>query len=620
MIAPAAGARILLATKPVDFRQGAHSLAALAAEMLGADPFSGVALVLRSRRADRIRLLLWDGSGLVLIRKRLEGGAFRWPPIVDGVLRLTAVEVAALFDGIDRRRAQTLREIPAPSAPAWNRRAMRAADDDTPGVPEDAAALRALLLETRALVDTPVAERDALARRNERLPHLLLKLKRRQFGQKSERLPEEQPLSAFGEIEATRAENAAVAGKASPTLRDNRAKRRRAGRGRLPAHLPRVEVVLAPAATACSCCRGPLAEIGVGAAERLDVIPAQFRVVATRRPKLACRACPGTVVQAPAPARLVEGGVPTGATVAHVLVSRYADHLPLHRQAQILARQGIGIGREVLAGRTGAAASEVMPLVRRMREIPLGAARLFADETAMPALDPGRGRPRKGYAWASARDDRPWGGADPPAVVCHDAPGRGAERAKDLSGGYRGILPCDGYGARRTLAAAGGGITLASCRSHARRQFVGLAKGRPAPIAQEAPQRTAALCAIGAEVRGKPADIRRAVRQGRSRPPSQTCSPGSRDSLPARLAAARPRRPSATCWTIARARCGSSMTAASSSTPTPSSAPSARSASAATTPCSPPATTAGRGGRPWPRCWRPASPTASTRSATSATC
>lgn len=118
MIAPPAGARILLATKPVDFRKGAHSLAALAAEVLGADPFSGAVLVFRSRRADRIKILLWDGSGLVLVWKQLEGGAFRWPAVVDGVVRLTPLEFSALFDGIDWRRVGTVREIPTPSAPA----------------------------------------------------------------------------------------------------------------------------------------------------------------------------------------------------------------------------------------------------------------------------------------------------------------------------------------------------------------------------------------------------------------------------------------------------------------------------------------------------------------------
>jgi transposase len=118
MITLPAGARILLATKPVDFRKGAHSLAALAAEVLGTDPFSGVVLVFRSRRADRVKILVWDGSGPVLIWKQLEANTFRWPPVVDGALRLSAVEFAALFDGIDWRRVQAVREIPTPSVPA----------------------------------------------------------------------------------------------------------------------------------------------------------------------------------------------------------------------------------------------------------------------------------------------------------------------------------------------------------------------------------------------------------------------------------------------------------------------------------------------------------------------
>jgi transposase len=118
MITLPSGARVLLATKPVDFRRGAHSLAAFAAEALGAEPFSGTVLVFRSRRADRVKILVWDGSGLVLVWKQLEGSAFRWPPVVDGVLRLTPLEFAALFDGIDWRRVLSTREIPKPSRPA----------------------------------------------------------------------------------------------------------------------------------------------------------------------------------------------------------------------------------------------------------------------------------------------------------------------------------------------------------------------------------------------------------------------------------------------------------------------------------------------------------------------
>jgi transposase len=402
---------------------------------------------------------------------------------------------------------------------------MLAADNDTPTLPEDPAALRVLLLETLAKVDTLSsryvdisAERDALAEQNEHLRHLLAKLQRRQFGRKSEQLTDEQLQLAFEEIEATLAENAAEAGKQSPALRDQQKKRRRAGRGRLPAQLPRIEQVLAPEATACPCCQGPLVEIGVDAAERLDVIPAQFRVIVTKRPKLACRACPGVVLQAAAPARLIEGGMPTEATVAHVLVARYADHLPLYRQAQILARQGIEIGRAILADWTGTAAREIVPVVRRMHEILLASPRLFADETTMPVLDPGRGQTKKGFAWAIARDDRPWGGTDPPAVVFHYAPGRGAKHPKALLADYQGILQCDGYSAYKTLAAANDGITLAFCWSHVRREFVELAKGKTAPIAAETLQRIAALYAIEAELRGEPPEIRHAVRQARSKP------------------------------------------------------------------------------------------------------
>jgi transposase len=133
-------------------------------------------------------------------------------------------------------------------------------------------------------------------------------------------------------LEQAIAKDEAQAEKQDPELRKDNAAKRRASRGALPAHLPRVEVTLAPEDTACPCCRAAMTVIGEDISERLDVIPAQFRVIVTKRPKLACRSCPGTVVQAAAPARLIEGGIPTEAMVAHVLVARYADHLPLYRK------------------------------------------------------------------------------------------------------------------------------------------------------------------------------------------------------------------------------------------------------------------------------------------------
>ena len=156
--------------------------------------------------------------------------------------------------------------------------------------------------------------------------------------------------------------------------------------------------------------------IGEETAERLDVIPAQYRVLVTRRPKYACRACSNGIVQAPAPERLIKGGLPTEATVAHVLVSKYAWHLPLYRQAQMLRSQGIVIERMTLASWVGYAAAELAPVVARLREILLGSVKLAVDETPVPVLDPGRGRTKIGYFWSMARDDRPWGSEDPPAV------------------------------------------------------------------------------------------------------------------------------------------------------------------------------------------------------------
>jgi hypothetical protein len=203
------------------------------------------------------------------------------------------------------------------------------------------------------------------------------------------------------------------------------------------------------------------------------------------------------------------------------MVSRHADHLPLYRQAGMLARQGILVDRATLAGWLGTAAAEVAPVVRRMKEILLASARLFADETSVPVLDPGRGRTKTGWFWTIARDDRPWGGTDPPAAVYTYAPGRGREHARALLGEYRGILQCDGYGPYKALAgpATGPGpAVVAFCWSHARRQFYDLAQTAKAPLAEETLRRIDALYAIEAEIRGASPERCLAERQSGSRP------------------------------------------------------------------------------------------------------
>ncbi|HYZ64938.1 MAG TPA: IS66 family transposase, partial [Acetobacteraceae bacterium] len=407
---------------------------------------------------------------------------------------------------------------------------MRAAADS---LPDDAASLRALLLAALAERDTALserdqvlaerdaaaAERDAALAQNDRLRHLLLKLRRMQFGTRAERLPEGQLQLGLEDLEAAIAKGDAEAEKGDPARRREGIAKRRASRGALPAHLPRIEIVLEPEDTACPCCRGAMAVIGEDKSERLDVIPAQFRVLVTRRPKLACRACEGVVVQKPAPARLIEGGIPTEALVAHVLTGRFADHQPLYRQAQMLERQGVPIDRSTLAFWVGYAAAEIAPVVGRLREIVLASARIFADETVVPVLDPGRGRTKKGYFWTIARDDRPWGGSDPPAVIYTYAPGRGHEHALGLLRGYRGLLQCDGYAGYKQLGGRGpDGATLVFCWSHVRRGFYDVAKGGHAPVATEALARIAALYQIEAGIRGTDAAHRLAVRQAESRP------------------------------------------------------------------------------------------------------
>ncbi len=391
---------------------------------------------------------------------------------------------------------------------------------DLQSLPQDIEALRALILATFAERDAAVSERDILLAQNDRLRHLLLKLTRMQFGARSERLPEDQLELGLEALEQAIAKDEAEAEKQNPELRKDNAAKRRASRGALPAHLPRIEVTLMPEDTACPCCRAEMTVIGEDTSERLDVIPVQFRVIVTKRPKLACRACPGTVVQELAPARLIEGGLPTEALVAHVAVSRYADHQPLYRQAQIMARQGVIIERSTLSFWMGYAAAEVAPVVTRLREMMLASTRIFADETVVPVLDPGRGRTKQGYFWAIARDDRPWGGGDPPAVVYNYAPGRGHIHANALLGDYRGILQCDGYAAYKKVAgpkSAEASITLAFCWSHVRRGFYDLAKTK-APIATETLKRIAALYEIEERVRGKSAADRHTLRQVESKP------------------------------------------------------------------------------------------------------
>ena len=375
--------------------------------------------------------------------------------------------------------------------------------EPSPRLPDDPAALKAMLAAREAEID--------------QLHQIIKELQRHRFGRRAESLPVDQLLLGLEEAEQVEAETFAEDDATDVSAREGRARTRRANRGALPAHLPRVERVIDLDERTCPCCRGELHRIGEVVAERLDVVPAQFRVVVTRRPKYACRACEDVVVQAPAPARLVEGGIPTEATVAHVLVAKYADHLPLYRQAQIYARQGVDLDRSTLADWVGKAAFLLRPVHARLFERLKVSERLFADETTAPVLDPGRGQTKTGQLFAYARDDRPWGGLDPPGVAYLYAPDRKAEHPIRHLAGFVGTLQVDGYAGYKVLAARSA-VDLAFCWAHVRRRFYELAKAGPAPIASEALARIAELYRVEGEIRGRSPDERRAVRQDRSRP------------------------------------------------------------------------------------------------------
>jgi transposase len=411
-------------------------------------------------------------------------------------------------------------------------------------LPDDVETLRAMVLAERAklaALETEVEQNEAellaqieenkvlaaerirlgdvvetLTAQAERYEHIIAQLRRMQFGQRSEQMDKDQLQLALEDLQQGLAEIEGEEEKADSELKAHRTRQRRDRRPSLPPHLPEVEVVIEPSSTACPCCAGAMHVIGEDVSRRLDVVPAQYQVIVTRRPKYACRACEGQVVQAPAPARLIEGGLPTERMVAQVLVAKYADHTPLYRQAQGLARQGIEIDRSTLAYWTGYAAAELKPIWALMRDELLASSKLFVDETIAPVLDPGRRCTKTGYFWAIARDDRAWAGPDPPAVVYTYAPGRGAEHAIALLQDFSGVLQTDGYSAYKTLAGRNRQVTLAHCWSHLRRKFFDLAKGGSAPIATEALRRIGELYAIEAEIRGQDAGRRGAVRQQRS--------------------------------------------------------------------------------------------------------
>jgi transposase len=366
------------------------------------------------------------------------------------------------------------------------------------------------------------AENAFLKEAKARLEHLVHELRRARFGPRSEKLDPDQQQLAFEDIEITIAEvQESVERRPGASDKANVEGPQRRSRA-LPKELPRIEQVIEPPSIACPCGCGPMVKIGEDRSERLDVTPAQLRVIVTIRPRYACPKGRAGVVQAPAPAHLIEAGLPTEALIAQVIVSKYSEHLPLYRQAQVFARHGVAIERSTLADWVGRAAFHLAPIVERMAELLKRAGKLFMDETTAPVLDPGRGKTKTGYLWALARDDRPFGGTDPPGVVFRYAPGRGGMHAEEMLAGFDGVLQVDGFAGYNRLQRAdrqgGSALRLAYCWSHGRREVIKAIPDAGSPIGDEILQRIAGLYAIEKQIRGTSPEQRRAVRQQRAKP------------------------------------------------------------------------------------------------------
>lgn len=364
-----------------------------------------------------------------------------------------------------------------------------------------------------------------LSEENERLRGIVDVMSRALYGARSEKQTDNKdqlPL-ALEDLSDTPVEMPAEPERQQATNRANHqsAHKRARNIGHLPIHLPRYDVIIEPEDKACPCCAGRLHVIGDDVSEMLDVVPAVLRVKRIHRPRYGCRACEGAVVQANAPSRPVDGGLPTAALLVHIAVMKFAWHLPLHRQVQMLAGQGIALHRSTLVHWISRLAWWLKPLHDVLAATILSAPKIFCDDTPLPVLDRTRKRTRIARLWSYATDDRPWAGPAPPAVVYLYAEDRKGRHVDEHLTGFNGVLQVDAYGGYNRLVRgnrAGGPITLAFCLAHVRRKFFDVHKATGSPVAAEALARIAAIYAIEARIRGASADERLAARQAETQP------------------------------------------------------------------------------------------------------
>ena len=371
------------------------------------------------------------------------------------------------------------------------------------------AALKALILSQQL---------ELLSHRSEieHLKLLIAKLRRMQFGRRSEKVERqiEQLELKLEELEASRAVvEPQPSGQALPAVPAAPASKTRHP---LPEHLPRVIHTHLPAKQTCPSCGGSMKKLGEDVSEMLEYIPASFTVLRHVRPRLCCAGCE-IVVQAPAPSRPIDRGLAGPGLLAHVLTAKFCDHLPLYRQSEIYAREGVDLDRSTLAKWVGETSSLVAPLVEVLRRYVLSADKLHGDDTPVPVLAPGNGKTKTGRLWTYVRDDRPAGSEGAPAAWFAYSPDRKGEHPQRHLKDFTGILQADAYAGFNKLY-EDGSIREAPCMAHIRRKFYDLMEAQRSPIATEAVERIAPLYAIEKEIRGRSPAERQKIRNTRARP------------------------------------------------------------------------------------------------------
>jgi transposase len=399
----------------------------------------------------------------------------------------------------------------------------------TDSLPTDLITAHAIILAQReallaAQAQAAAAESEAKYRALliDKLKFMIAKLRHARFGQSSERgAVLEQLELQLADLEedasqaAARAEQMAAAS-ANEKIEVRSFQRRKPARRPLPEHLPRERIVY-PAPSSCPCCGGTLRKLGEDVTEMLELVPRQWKVIQHVREKFSCRCCEA-ITQPPAPSHPIARGRAGPMLLAHILFSKYGLHLPLNRQSEVYGREGVELDVSTLADWVGASAAALMPLVEAIEAHVFAAQRIHADDTTVPVL--AKGKTRTGRLWTYVRDDRPFGGPDPPAAVFFYSRDRSGDHPERHLARYAGLMQADAYAGFNRLyepSRPGGAIVEAACWAHARRKFFDLARLSKAPIAIEAVARIDALFAIEREINGLIPDERLRVRQERSR-------------------------------------------------------------------------------------------------------